>query len=90
MEIRMPRLDGLRATERLLAGPEPAPRVLMLTTIDRDEYLYRALRAGASSFLLKGAPRAQLVHAVRTALSFGQVEQTSTYADSSQWLEAEW
>lgn len=65
MDIRMPRLDGLRATERLLAEPEPRPRVLILTTFDRDEYLYRTLRAGASGFLLKDAPRAQLVHAVR-------------------------
>ena len=64
MDIRMPRLDGLRATERILAG-DRAPRVLILTTFDRDEYLYRALRAGASGFLLKDAPRAQLVHAVR-------------------------
>jgi DNA-binding NarL/FixJ family response regulator len=69
MDIRMPRLDGLRATERLLTEPEPAARVLMLTTFDRDEYLYRALRAGASGFLLKDAPRAELVHAVRTVAS---------------------
>ena len=55
MDVRMPRLDGVAATERLLAGPHP-PRVLMLITFDLDEYAYRALRAGASGFLLKDSP----------------------------------
>jgi DNA-binding NarL/FixJ family response regulator len=65
MDIRMPNLDGLAATRRILAEVEPAPRVLVLTTFDLDEYVYEALRAGASGFLLKGAPTADLVAAVR-------------------------
>jgi DNA-binding NarL/FixJ family response regulator len=64
MDIRMPDLDGLEATRRLLAGPACA-RVLVLTTFDNDEYVYEALRAGASGFLLKSAPRDQLINAVR-------------------------
>jgi DNA-binding NarL/FixJ family response regulator len=66
MDIRMPRLDGLEATRRL-AGPgaaDPA-RVLILTTFDLDEYVFEALRAGASGFLLKDLPREDLVAAVR-------------------------
>jgi DNA-binding NarL/FixJ family response regulator len=65
MDIRMPNVDGLEATRRILAEVEPAPRVLVLTTFDLDEYVYEALRAGASGFLLKGAPTAELVAAVR-------------------------
>jgi DNA-binding NarL/FixJ family response regulator len=66
MDIRMPVLDGIQATKRL-AGPdvnEPV-RVLVLTTFDLDEYVYDALRAGASGFLLKDATRDELLHAVR-------------------------
>jgi DNA-binding NarL/FixJ family response regulator len=66
MDIRMPVLDGLEATRRLLAGSEPHPKVLMLTTFDLSEYVYGALRSGASGFLLKDAPREQLASAVRT------------------------
>ena len=65
MDIRMPGLDGIEATRRLLRDGD-APRVLMLTTFDLDEYVYEALRAGASGFLLKDAPPEQLVGAVRT------------------------
>jgi DNA-binding NarL/FixJ family response regulator len=65
MDVRMPVLDGLQATRELLSDPSDAPRVLMLTTFDLDEYVYEALRAGASGFLLKDAPAAELVHAVR-------------------------
>ena len=65
MDIRMPNVDGLEATRRILAQVDPAPRVLVLTTFDLDEYVYEALRAGASGFLLKGAPTAELVAAVR-------------------------
>ena len=67
MDIRMPRLDGLAATRQVLAVPPDAhrPRVLMLTTFDLDEYVFDALRAGASGFLLKDAPAAELVAAVR-------------------------
>jgi DNA-binding NarL/FixJ family response regulator len=64
MDIRMPVLDGITATTTLLARPSP-PRVLVLTTFDLDEYVYAALKAGASGFLLKNAPRDQLLHAVR-------------------------
>lgn len=63
MDIRMPRLDGIEATRRLaVAG---GPKVLVLTTFDLDEYVYRAMRAGASGFLLKDVPREQLVAGVR-------------------------
>jgi DNA-binding NarL/FixJ family response regulator len=64
MDIRMPALDGLEATRRLLADLNP-PRVLMLTTFDLDEYVYDALRAGASGFLLKDVRPEQLADAVR-------------------------
>lgn len=66
MDIRMPGTDGLDATRRLLSGPATGTRVLVATTFDLDEYVYEALRAGASGFLLKMAPRAHLLHAVRT------------------------
>jgi DNA-binding NarL/FixJ family response regulator len=65
MDVRMPHVDGLEATRRILAEADPAPRVLVLTTFDLDEYVFEALRAGASGFLLKGAPTQQLVEAVR-------------------------
>jgi DNA-binding NarL/FixJ family response regulator len=66
MDVRMPVLDGLQATRQILAPGQPArPRVLMLTTFDLDDYVYEALRAGASGFLLKDATAAELVHAVR-------------------------
>jgi DNA-binding NarL/FixJ family response regulator len=66
MDIRMPRLDGLAATRRLLEdGGEDAPRVIVLTTFDRNEYVYEALRAGASGFLLKDMPAPQLVAGLR-------------------------
>lgn len=65
MDVRMPELDGIEATRRLVQGGSRA-RVLVLTTFDLDEYVYRALRAGASGFLLKDATRDQLVGAVRT------------------------
>jgi DNA-binding NarL/FixJ family response regulator len=65
MDVRMPELDGIEATRRLRqAGVDT--RVLVLTTFDLDEYVYEAMRAGASGFLLKDAPREQLVSAVRT------------------------
>ncbi|WJL96529.1 response regulator transcription factor [Microbacterium sp. ET2] len=65
MDIRMPGMDGIEATAALTETPDP-PRVLVLTTFDLDEYVYRALQAGASGFLLKDAPPDRLVDAVRT------------------------
>jgi DNA-binding NarL/FixJ family response regulator len=67
MDIRMPRLDGVEATARITAAPPPPapPKVLMLTTFDIDEYVFAALRAGASGFLLKDTPPEHLVDAVR-------------------------
>jgi DNA-binding NarL/FixJ family response regulator len=64
MDIRMPRLDGIGATRRIRARPD-APRVLVLTTYDLDEYVFDALKAGASGFLLKDAPADQLVAGIR-------------------------
>jgi DNA-binding NarL/FixJ family response regulator len=64
MDIRMPRIDGIEATRRLLGNPIP-PRVLVLTTFGEDEYVYEALRAGASGFLLKDAPPEELVAGIR-------------------------
>ena len=68
MDVRMPVLDGVEATRLVTASPTDAgtmTRVLILTTFDLDEYVYQAIRAGASGFLLKDAPRSELVHAVR-------------------------
>jgi DNA-binding NarL/FixJ family response regulator len=65
MDIRMPELDGIEATARLVSAGARA-RILMLTTFDLDEYVYRAMKAGASGFLLKDASREQLAAAVRT------------------------
>ena len=66
MDIRMPRMDGLEATRRIVAqGNAGIPRVLILTTFDLDEYVYEALQAGASGFLLKDVPPEQLVAGIR-------------------------
>ena len=64
MDIRMPELDGLEATRRILAADDKA-RILILTTFDLDEYVYEALRAGASGFVLKDDPPEQLLEAIR-------------------------
>jgi len=67
MDVRMPVMDGLQATRHILSAATctSRPRVLMLTTFDLDEYVYEALRSGASGFLLKDATAAELIHAVR-------------------------
>jgi DNA-binding NarL/FixJ family response regulator len=66
MDIRMPNMDGIEATAKLTGGAiDPAPRVLVLTTFDLDEYVFGALRAGAAGFLLKDASRERLVEAIR-------------------------
>jgi DNA-binding NarL/FixJ family response regulator len=72
MDIRMPEIDGIEATRRVTAL-EPAPRVLVLTTFDLDEYVYESLRAGASAFLLKDAPEHQLIAAVRVVADGGSL-----------------
>ena len=64
MDIRMPELDGLQATRRILSADD-TPRILILTTFDLDEYVYEALRAGASGFVLKDDPPEQLLAAIR-------------------------
>ena len=65
MDVRMPVMDGLEATRQILGGGDSAPKVLMLTTFDLDDYVYAALRAGASGFLLKDASARELSDAVR-------------------------
>jgi DNA-binding NarL/FixJ family response regulator len=69
MDIRMPEIDGLEATRRLLSLADPVPKVVVLTTFDTDEYVYEAIRAGASGFLLKSAPPEQLVGGVRAVMA---------------------
>jgi DNA-binding NarL/FixJ family response regulator len=69
MDVRMPNLDGVQTTERLIADVRPTPKVIVLTTFDLDEYVYAAIRAGASGFLLKDARPEELLGAVRAVLS---------------------
>ncbi len=64
MDVRMPELDGIAAT-RIITGPQDAPRVLVLTTFDLDAYVFDALRAGASGFLLKDVHASELLHGIR-------------------------
>ena len=72
MDVRMPAMDGIEATRRIAAGDD-APRVLVLTTFDLDEYVYEALRAGASGFLLKDAREDQLVSGIRIVADGGSL-----------------
>jgi DNA-binding NarL/FixJ family response regulator len=71
MDIRMPEMDGLEAARRILAEADWPVRVVILTTFDPDEYVFQALKAGASAFVLKDIPRAELVAAVRTVADGG-------------------
>ena len=71
MDIRMPEMDGLEATARIVGDTDSEVRVLILTTFDPDEYVYQALRAGASGFVLKDIPPEELVAAVRTVAHGG-------------------
>jgi len=71
MDIRMPDMDGLEATTRILAEADWPVRILIVTTFDPDEYIYKALRAGASGFVLKDTPPAELVKAVRVVAEGG-------------------
>ncbi|ADB32199.1 two component transcriptional regulator, LuxR family [Kribbella flavida DSM 17836] len=66
MDVRMPAIDGIQATRLLLDGLDPAPRVLVVTTFENDDYVYDALRAGASGFLLKRTPPDDIIAAIRT------------------------
>ena len=66
MDIRMPHVDGIEATRRIMEGEDPRPRVLVLTTFGLDEYVYSSLRHGASGFLLKDASPERLLAAIRT------------------------
>ncbi|WP_275426136.1 response regulator [Nocardioides gilvus] len=77
MDVRMPRMDGVEATRRLLAEPG-APRVIVLTTFDLDEYAFAAIRAGASAFLLKDATPPELLGAIRTVHAGDAVVAPST------------
>ena len=77
MDIRMPRMDGVAATEALCARPE-APRVIVLTTFDLDEYAHAALRAGASGFMLKDAGPEELLAAIRAVHAGDSVIAPST------------
>ncbi|MEU5053233.1 response regulator transcription factor [Streptomyces sp. NPDC021096] len=65
MDVRMPEVDGIRATERIMAGMPDPPRVIVVTTFENDSYVYDALRAGACGFLLKRAGADELVQAIR-------------------------
>jgi DNA-binding NarL/FixJ family response regulator len=69
MDVQMPRLDGIEATRRLLAGQADAPKIVVLTTFDTDEYLLAAISAGASGFLLKDARPEELLAAIRTVFA---------------------
>lgn len=74
MDVRMPEVNGLGATATILSAPSPTrPRVLMLTTFDIDDYVYEALRLGASGFMLKDAPADELVRAVRVVAGGDQL-----------------
>ena len=77
MDVRMPEMDGVEATRRIVAGGSPS-KVIILTTFDLDEYAYPALRAGASGFLLKDAPPADLLSAIRAVASGDAVVAPST------------
>jgi DNA-binding NarL/FixJ family response regulator len=69
MDIRMPGVDGLEATRRMLGVSGPTPKVIVLTTFDSDDYVYEAIQAGASGFLLKSAPPEQLADGVRAVMA---------------------
>ena len=77
MDVRMPRMDGVAATRAITSMPD-APRVIVLTTFDIDEYAYAALQAGASGFLLKDAPPVDLLGAIRAVYSGDAVIAPST------------
>lgn len=73
MDLRMPTMDGIEATRQITEAGEDTPRVLVLTTFDLDEYVYEALRSGASGFLLKDAPEQQLLSGIRMVADGGSL-----------------
>ncbi|WP_446474010.1 response regulator transcription factor [Actinomadura opuntiae] len=77
MDVRMPRMDGIEATRRVVSG-EAAPKVIILTTFDLDEYAFAAIKAGAGGFLLKDAGPAQLIEAIKAVHSGDAVVAPST------------
>jgi DNA-binding NarL/FixJ family response regulator len=97
MDIQMPRLDGVEATRQIVADPGTQTRVVILTTFERDDYIFEALRAGASGFLLKNAPPEELLHAVRMvadgnallspSVTRRVIEQYATTAPASKQVE---
>jgi len=90
MDVRMPELDGIEATRRILAGSATPPAVLVLTTFDDDEYVFGALRAGAAGFLLKDAGPDVLVAAVHTvAAGDALVDPSVTRRLVERWVELE-
>ncbi|MCF3965486.1 response regulator [Streptomyces fuscigenes] len=78
MDVRMPRLDGVEATRRICAAGADAPKVLILTTFDLDEYAFSGLKAGASGFMLKDVPPGDLLNAIRAVHSGDAVVAPST------------
>ncbi|MEV6108955.1 response regulator transcription factor [Streptomyces sp. NPDC051940] len=78
MDVRMPRMDGVEATREICAAGEGAPKVLILTTFDLDEYAFSALRVGASGFMLKDVPPAELLSAIRAVYNGDAVVAPST------------
>ena len=90
MDIRMPDMDGLEATSRIVDEADWNVRVMILTTFDPDEYVYRALRAGASGFVLKDIPPAELVAAVRTVADGGRCSPRRSRGGSSASLPNGW
>ncbi|WP_445135495.1 response regulator [Streptomyces sp. DW26H14] len=78
MDVRMPRLDGVEATRRICAAGPAAPKVLILTTFDLDEYAFSGLKAGASGFMLKDVPPSELLSAIRSVHSGDAVVAPST------------
>jgi DNA-binding NarL/FixJ family response regulator len=90
MDVRMPEVDGIEATRRILASGRPPPAVLVLTTFDDDEYVFGALRAGAAGFLLKDAGPDALVGAVRTvAAGDALVDPSVTRRLVERWVALE-
>jgi DNA-binding NarL/FixJ family response regulator len=78
MDVRMPNVDGIEATRRIIDGTPNAPRVLVLTTFDLDEVVFEAIRVGASRFLLKTSPADQLVHGVASRTRRSHMSSSSS------------